>query len=387
MKEPRIKLLILIVVFLLIFLVMIGINMSLKNVKDLNSDSDKIFSTEKISNELFSEYYEEAEKIMEGMSIENKISQLFIMDYRTPLYGNDSSYIGGVILYGDFFSYNDVESTKAYINSLQKKSKINYAIAVDEEGGTVSRISSYKQFRSSRFLSSNKLYKNGGLDLLLETEDEKDKLLLSMNINLNLAPVADVSTDSSDFMYDRTLGVDAEETAKYISSVTKKAKDNGIATCLKHFPGYGNNEDTHSKFVTDTRDLSVFWDSDFKPFMAGIEAGTPFIMVSHNIMASVDSEYPASLSKKVIGILKEDLNYSGIIMTDDIAMYALLSYNENNNVAILALEAGNDMIMSSDYSFHYRQLVNAYKDGVITEERINYSVRKIIAWKIAYGII
>lgn len=385
MRKSKVKLLLIIVTIFLIVLIMI--NMAIQNVDDSKNKFDEVINVEETSNELFSDYYDEAEKIMEGMSIENKISQLFIIDYRTPLYGNDPSYIGGMILYGDFFSYNDVESAKAYVNTLQNQSKLKYAIAVDEEGGTVSRISSYKQFRSSIFLSPNKLYKKGGLDLILETEDEKDKLILSMNINLNLAPVADVSTDSNDFMYDRTLGVDAEETATYIAEVTKKAKENGLATCLKHFPGYGNNEDTHIGVVTDTRDLSVFLDSDFKPFIAGIEAGTPFIMMSHNIMASVDSEYPASLSKKVIDILKEDLNYSGIIMSDDIAMYALLSYNIDDNVATLALEAGNDMIMSSNYSAHYRELVNAYNNGVITEERINYSVRKIIAWKLAYGII
>lgn len=385
MKKSKFKLLLIIVVFLLIFLM--KFSMGIQNIEESNNNYDEVISTEEVKKELFSDYYDEAEKIMKEMTVENKISQLFIIDYRTPLYGNNPSYIGGMILYGDFFSYNDVESAKEYVNTLQNQSKVKYAIAVDEEGGTVSRISSYKQFRSSIFLSPNKLYKKGGLDLLLETEDEKDKLILSMNINLNLAPVADVSTDSRDFMYDRTLGVNAEETATYIAEVTKKAKDNGLATCLKHFPGYGNNEDTHTGVVTDIRDLSVFMNSDFKPFIAGIEAGTPFIMMSHNIMASVDSEYPSSLSKKVIRILKEDLNYSGIIMSDDIAMYALLSYNIDNSVATLALEAGNDMIMSSNYSAHYRELVNAYKEGIITEERINYSVRKIIAWKIAYGII
>lgn len=337
--------------------------------------------------ELFYEYYDEAEKIMEDMTIENKISQLFIMDYRTSLYGNNPSYIGGMILYGDFFSYNDVESATEYVNELQRQAKIPYVIAVDEEGGNVSRISAHEQFRENRFLSPSELYKKGGLDLIIETEDEKDKLILSMNINLNLAPVADVSINENDFINDRSLGVGAKETAEYIAAVTKRAKDNGLSTCLKHFPGYGNNEDTHEGVVVDTREFSVFLENDFLPFISGIEAGTPFIMTSHNIMQSVDSEYPTSLSKEVISILKEDLNFSGIIMSDDIAMNALTKYNNDGNAAVLALEAGNDMIMSSNYVGHFMELVNAYKAGTITEERINYSVRKIIAWKIAYGII
>lgn len=337
--------------------------------------------------DLFGEYYDEAEKVMSNMTISDMISQLFIVRYDTPLYGADSSYIGGIILYGSFFKDRTANNVKRYISNLQDDARIKYAIAVDEEGGTVSRISSYKQFRSSKFLSPKKLYKKGGIDLLLDTEDEKDELLKKLQINLNLAPVADVSTDSNDFMNDRTIGMDAKTTASYISAVTRRAKDNGISTCLKHFPGYGNNGDTHHKAIIDRRKLSYFYENDFLPFKAGIDAGTPFIMLSHNILEDVDSVYPTSLSKKVINILKDDLGYSGIIMSDDISMTALDYFNDEKNAAILAVNAGVDMIMSSNYTVHYNQLLRAYKNGDIEKSRVEYSVKKIIAWKISYGII
>ncbi len=338
-------------------------------------------------NELFKEYYDEAEKIMENMSIENKVSQLFIVRYDVPLYGKDMSYIGGFTLYGTFFKNRDSALVNDYVNKLQAQSKIKYAIAVDEEGGTVSRISYYKQFRNKMFESPNKLYKKGGMKLILKTEDEKDELIKSLQINLNLAPVADVSTNKDDFMYDRTIGKNAKKTASYIEQVTKRSNKNGLSTCLKHFPGFGNNKDTHHDIVVDERTLEELRENDFLPFKAGIDAGTPFIMVSHHIVNSIDSKNPASMSKKNIDILRDELGFTGIIMTDDIAMNSLREYNRANNAAITALLAGNDMIMTSDYGYHYNELMRAYRSGVVSEKRINYSVKKIIAWKLAYGII
>lgn len=369
---------------LFLFLFIVNLNNSDMDIK--NKDNSVIEKSEH-SDDLFFDYYDEAEKIMEDMTMEDKISQLFLMRYNTRLYGNDLSYLGGVTLYGSFFKIRDKKEVLEYINDLNSKSAIDYAIAVDEEGGTVARISSQKQFRDNVFLSPQKLFEKGGIDLILEVEDEKDALLKSLNINLNLAPVADVSVNKNDFMNDRTLGVDPVTTAEYIKRVTLRAKENGLSTCLKHFPGYGNNKDTHANVVKDMRKLEYMQENDFLPFLSGIEAGSPFIMVSHNILVDVDELYPSSLSSKVIDILKKDLNYSGIILSDDISMVALYEYQNEGNAAVLALNAGNDMIMTSSYPQHYKSILDAYKIGEVSEQRINYSVRKIIAWKIAYGII
>src|SRR5699024_4347972 len=122
------------------------------------------------------------------------------------------------------------------------------------------------------------------------------RLLTSLGLNLNLAPVADVSTDPSDFIYDRTIGRDAQTTAEYIRASVETYLENGLACTLKHFPGYGNNGDTHTGLVYDNRPMETFETSDFLPFKAGIEAGAQCVLVSHNVVTCMDPDVPASLS-------------------------------------------------------------------------------------------
>src|SRR5699024_3252097 len=112
--------------------------------------------------------------------------------------------------------------------------------------------------------------------------------------------------------------------------------DNMISV-MKHFPGYGDNGDTHTGVVIDERPYSTFETSDFLPFESGIKAGGPCILVSHNIVKSMDKNYPASLSKNVHNILRENLNFSGVIMTDDLAMDAVKAYVENGEAAVQAV--------------------------------------------------
>ena len=166
------------------------------------------------------------------------------------------------------------------------------------------------------------------------------------------------------------------------------AKDSGISSCLKHFPGYGNNVDTHTGSAYDKRSYETFTSSDYLPFISGIKAGVPSIMVSHNVMESVDSTYPASLSKKVItGELRDKLNFSGIVITDDLAMDAVKSYVTDGSAAVLAINAGNDMIITSDFETMFKEVLKAVNSGIIEQETINNAVRRIIAWKHAYQLM
>ena len=123
------------------------------------------------------------------------------------------------------------------------------------------------------------------------------------------------------------------------------------------------------------------------PFESGIEAGGPCILVNHNIVKSMDETKPASLSEKVHEILREELNFSGIIMTDDLAMDAVKSYVENGEAAVQAVLAGNDMIISSNFSEQKQEIINAINNKKIDESIINEAVRRILAWKYAYKII
>lgn len=118
-------------------------------------------------------------------------------------------------------------------------------------------------------------------------------------------------------MYPRAFGGSPQDTAQYVRTVVDVMEQNGIGSVLKHFPGYGSNVDTHTGIAIDERSLESFRQNDFLPFESGIEAGAPVILVSHNIINAVDSSRPASLSPAVHDILREELGFSGLIITDD----------------------------------------------------------------------
>ena len=350
---------------------------------------DKVWPEEMLD-DLFFDYYQEASEVMEKMSLEEKVGQLFLVRYDAWSCKDQikNYYPGGYVLFAKDFEDHTKATIKNELDSNQKLSKIPMIFSVDEEGGYVTRVSRFSQFRSEKFQSNQYYYNLGGYEKLKEIEEEKAKLLLSLGLNMNLAPVADVSTNVNDFIHIRTFGKDAKETSTFISNMVGYAKDSGISSCLKHFPGYGNNVDTHTGSAYDKRSYETFTSSDYLPFISGIKAGVPSIMVSHNVMESVDSTYPASLSKKVItGELRDKLNFSGIVITDDLAMSAVKSYVTEGSAAVLAINAGNDMIITSDFETMYKEVLKAVNSGIIEQETINNAVRRIIAWKHAYGLM
>lgn len=350
---------------------------------------DKVWPEEMLD-DLFFDYYQEASEVMEKMSLEEKVGQLFLVRYDAWSAKEQikNYYPGGYVLFAKDFEDHTKATIKNELDSNQKLSKIPMIFSVDEEGGYVTRVSRFSQFRSEKFQSNQYYYNLGGYEKLKEIEEEKAKLLLSLGLNMNLAPVADVSTNANDFIYIRTFGKDAKETSTFISNMVGYAKNSGISSCLKHFPGYGNNVDTHTGSAYDKRSYETFTNSDYLPFISGIKAGVPSIMVSHNVMESVDNTYPASLSKKVItGELRDKLNFSGIVITDDLAMDAVKSYVTEGSAAVLAINAGNDMIITSDFETMYKEVLNAVNSGIIEQETINNAVRRIIAWKHAYQLM
>ena len=350
---------------------------------------DKVWP-EEVLDDLFFDYYQEASEVMEKMTLEEKVGQLFLVRYDVWSAKEQikNYYPGGYVLFAKDFEDHTKATIKNELDNNQKLSKIPLTFAVDEEGGYVTRVSRFSQFRSEKFQSNQYYYNLGGYEKLKEIEEEKAKLLLSLGLNMNLAPVADVSTNVNDFIHIRTIGKDAKETSTFISNMVGYAKDSGISSCLKHFPGYGNNVDTHTGSAYDKRSYETFTNSDYLPFISGIKAGVPSIMVSHNVMESVDSTYPSSLSKKVItGELRDKLNFSGIVITDDLAMDAVKSYVTEGSAAVLAINAGNDMIITSDFETMYKEVLNAVNSGIIEQETINNAVRRIIAWKHAYQLM
>ena len=333
-------------------------------------------------------YEMRAKQLVDIMTTKEKIGQLFLVRCYPEKAVEDIKNLGlgGLVLFASDFDKSPDE-VRSDINNYKSAAKFGLTVAVDEEGGAVVRVSKYKQFRKSPFLSPQKLYKIGGFKLIKSDTTEKAELLLSLGINVNLAPVADVPSKASGFIYDRSFGTDASLTAEYVATVVGINKEKGIGSVLKHFPGYGDNSDTHIGFSFDNKALNVFRERDFLPFKSGITAGAEAVMVSHNTVTAMDEKNPASLSKSVIGILRNELGFNGVVMTDDLSMDAVKDYINPEEVGVKAILAGNDVICTSDYEILYDSVKEAVESGEISLERIDESVMRVLVWKLKLKII
>lgn len=327
-------------------------------------------------------------KMLDNMSVEEKVGQMFMV--RVPKENADKRvseyHLGGYIMFGRDFDNKTKEEVINNIASWQEASDIPMLIGVDEEGGTVNRISTNTEFRSEPFKSSQELYAEGGFDLIYEDTIEKSNFLKELGINVNFAPVVDVSTNPDDYIYKRSFGKNANLTSEYAEVVVRAMKESNIASVLKHFPGYGNNTDTHTGIAIDNRTLETFKENDFLPFEAGIKAGANIVLVSHNIVTNIDPDNPASLSTRVHEILRNDLGFAGVIITDDLYMDAI-SKNYDSSVAVLAILAGNDLICTTDFESQIPEVIAAVEDGTISIDRINESVRRILELKLELNLI
>ena len=347
-----------------------------------------LFITCSIS-ELFDKYYKKAEEILSNMTLEERVGQMFFPRFNNTTKYSDitTKYPGGFVL----FAYDFNENKDIIINNMEyiqyislNSTKLPLGLAVDEEGGKVNRISLYH--RNESFPSPHFIYNESGLEGILKIDKEKRDLLREFKMNVNLAPVADISDDPKDYIYNRTLGYPLEETVDYIKNDVKEYVKDNFTCCAKHFPGYGNNIDTHGDIAIDERDYNSFIQKDFKTFEAAIKEQIPMILVSHNIVKCKDDKYPASLSKAWHDILRNELNYSGLILTDDLSMNAIKKYTGDLSPAILAINAGNDVLLTSDYYEHLEAALDAINNKTISIKTINTACKRIIAWKLKYLI-
>ena len=329
------------------------------------------------------------EEILNSMTLEEKIGQLFIVRYENIDEEDEVKQyqLGGITFYGKDFRYEDKDSIIELINSLQSDVKIPMFMSVDEEGGSVARVSRWYQYRSEIFLSPRDYYEQGGLDLVLQMEEEKAQLLSSLGLNMNLSPVADISDKPGAFMYDRSLGEDAYTTAEFVCRTAKISADYGVGSVIKHFPGHGNNTDTHFYTTRDTRSLEELKENDLIPFQAAMDDGYSAVMIGHTVVEALDDEYPASLSKKVHDYIRNQMSFDGLIMPDALDMDTVSSSFNGENVAVLAIMAGNDILCTSEYKEQYEAVLQAVKDNKISIEQIDESVLRILRWKLQLGII
>lgn len=323
-----------------------------------------------------SSYYNKAYQKLKELSQKEKIGELFLLRYPDKL--NKVNYVGGYVFYAKDFKNKSKSSITKMITSLQENRNIKLLTAVDEEGGTVTRLS-----HIAKFSSPQELYKEGGFSKIEEDTINKSKLLEELGLNLNLAPVVDISTNKDDYIYKRTLGEDEVLTSKYAKTVIEASKNYNVSYTLKHFPGYGNNIDTHYNSSLDTRTYEELVNKDLLPFEEGIKSGAEAILVSHNIVSALTNE-PASLSIIIHNLLRKNLNFKGIVITDDISMKAV---SENNDSTLKALLAGNNLIITSNYQESYSEISKALQDNIIPKEYLDYLVLRNLAWKYSKNLI
>lgn len=331
----------------------------------------------------------QAEKLLSSMTLEEKVGQLFFV--RVPAEEAAQAvaqyHFGGYILFGRDFQDKTREQVRADLQSYQDSAKVPLLLGVDEEGGTVVRASANPDICDEPYWSPRRLYEAGGLDLVLSVERDKIRTLQGLGLNVNFAPVCDITQQEGAFLYDRSLGQDARTTAGYVGEVVSLYGEEGMGCVLKHFPGYGNNPDTHTGIAVDERPYEAFQREDFLPFEAGIQAGAGCVLVSHNIVTCRDGEAPASLSPEWHRVLREELGFTGCIITDDLVMDAIQEYCDASSAAVQAVQAGNDLLCCSDYETQYPAVLAAVESGELSEERIEESALRVLRWKEELGLL
>lgn len=412
MKKKHSKLFNFIIILLCTSVVIIsGAALNMKYEDNKNSDNtigsaseENADSTEEKVLTYDEKIEDEAERLLENMTLNEKIGQLFVIEvdkldsqgnnvvnYKDNMANILNKYnVGGVI----YFSENIV-SREQVINlnkSLQENSKTKLFISVDEEGGTVSRIANNKAMGTTKFSSMRSIGDTGDENKAYEVGNTIGKEISALGFNLDFAPDADILTTSKNTeIGTRSFGENADIVSKMSSQVVKGLQDNNVSATLKHFPGHGNSEsNSHDTYTYTNQTLEQMRNLELIPFKKGIEEGVDFILVSHISVPNVTgNKVPSSLNKTIISdVLRNELGFKNIVITDALNMKAVSDYYEEDKVCIDAINAGADMLlMVPDLDKAYNSVVTACQNGEITEERINESVKRILKIKLKRSVI
>ncbi len=329
--------------------------------------------------------------LLASMSLEEKVGQLFVarrpQDDTKAMAAVTDYHLGGFTLYACDFEHSTPKTMRTLLASYQAAARIPLFIAADEEGGRVTRASMFPAFRAERFPNPRTLFEMGGYAAVDRDTREKAAFLLDLGVNFNYAPVCDLSADPTRFIFDRTFSHDPDATAIYAETVVRAMNECHVVGSIKHFPGYGDNVDTHTLVAHDARPMEQFTSCDLKPFAAGIRAGAPIVMIAHNIVTCMDPDTPASLSPAVHRLLREDLGFGGVIMTDSLDMNAITLFTGDRASAVQAVLSGNDLLCCTSYEQQVPAVLEAVRDGTIPESRIDESVLRVLRLKADFGII
>lgn len=343
----------------------------------------------------------------EGLSLEERVGQLFMVnleqldtrkgDYyefkkctKTMKATLQEIPVGGVIL----FSRNiaKIKQTTKLISDLQESSRTSLFVAVDEEGGDVARVASNPKMKTTQFPPAEEIGKTQNGGDVYEMGRTIAREIRSLGFNVDFAPVADVRTSELNTeIGNRSFGDDPDRVAEMVSAFVQGCQERGVSATLKHFPGQGASDgDTHQENVDIDRSIAKLRKTDFVPFQAGIKSGADFVMVSHISVSRVtETREPASLSELVMGtILRDELGFRGIIVTDALDMSSITDNYTAAEAAYQSFKAGTDLIlMPANLQEAYQELLGRVQDGSISEDRLQESVVRILSAKFKRGIL
>ncbi|MBQ2972629.1 MAG: hypothetical protein IJE16_08820 [Ruminococcus sp.] len=339
---------------------------------------------------IFSKNYEKAYAYMQSMSTEQMVGQLIIGT--CPADDSAKSLISKYALSGLYFTDDNfysmsVDEIKSAISSYQSSAKTPMIMSVEEEGGAVTALSDLDAFPDYDFASPRDTFAEGGMDAVKEMETQKATMLSSVGINLNLSPVLDMAQEFTQIMYSRSLGGTVQDASQYAKDATSINQGKGVSVALKHFPGYGTIPDTYEPVVVDDREKSIFETNDFKPFEAGVDAGAHCVLVSNVFVESLDSSCISSLSENTHKILRNDIGFTGLIITDNLNNADYSEYANGKDVYVQAVLAGNDVIMVDEIEDAYTAILNAVNDGTISSATLQQACMRVLAYKYTTGLL
>ena len=340
------------------------------------------------------------EAIISEMSLEEKVAGLFLV---TPeaITGVDKAVqagegtkkaleqypVGGLI----YFTKNiqSEEQIKKMIENSVSYCKYPMFIAVDEEGGKVSRLAEALKLNNVGDMAD--IGSTGDTTKAYEAMKTVGTYLTSYGFNLNFAPVADVLTNEKNTSIgDRAFGSDTMTVAGMVTSAMNGLEENGVTACIKHFPGLGDAAaDTHNGLAVIDKSLEELKETELVPFISAIEAGANMIMVDHmSLPQVVGDNTPATMSKEVISeLLRSELGFNGVVITDAMNMEAITEYYGADEAAIKAFKAGADMVlMPEDFELAYEGVIEAVENGTISEDRIDNSLKRVFRIKYADSV-
>lgn len=342
----------------------------------------------------------QAAEFVAGMTLEDKIAQMFVLtpealtgfsgvtaagDTTKEWYGKRP--VGGIVYLSE--NLKDPAQTTKMLTNMQtiaaERTGLPAFLCVDEEGGSVSRIAGNPAFDVTDVGKMQDIGASGDSQNAYNAGNVIGGYLKELGFQVNFAPVADVLTNGESVIGDRSFGTDSQQAAQMVTSELKGLLDAGVYGTVKHFPGHGAvSGDSHEGVVSTERTLEELLAAELVPFQSAVDAGVSFVMAGHIAAPNVTGDdTPASLSKVMLtDVLRTQMGYNGIIITDAMNMKAITEKHEAGEAAVLAVQAGADLLlMPEDYETAYNGLLDAVKNGTLSEERINESLIRIVKLK------